>query len=127
MRCVLEVVGRMKEAIYDGQTYLFPVYFQDLLVGVRGVSPIHRVSISGEERPTITLDVQLTDPRHKAASINEIERRAKELTSLTVDVRTHAWGQLFESVYSQQQFRNVQTAKTMAFHDTRKGEFLVTY
>lgn len=126
-RCFLEVVGRMKEAIFDGQSYLFPVYFQDLLVGVPGVSPIHRVSVTGEERPTITLDVQVMEPRHKAGAIAEIERRAKELTSLVVEVRAHTWGQLFESVYSQQQFRNVQTAKTMSFHDMRKGEFLVTY
>lgn len=126
-RCVLEVVGRMKEAIFDGTTYLFPVYFQELLVGIPGISPIHRVSVEGEERPSITLDLQVTEPRLAASAVAEVQRRAAALTVLPVTIQTHPWGKLFDSTYSQQQFRNVQTAKTMSFHDKRKGEFLVTY
>lgn len=126
-QCYLEVYGRLKEAIPDNGKYLFPVDFQDLIVGVPGISWIHRVTVEGDDNLAITLDVQITDSKLGALAKIEIEKRAKNLTTIPISVVTHPWGTLFRDIYSQEQYRHAQTAKTMSFHDKRKGEWLVTY
>jgi len=127
VHCYFEVVGRLKEAILDGGKYLFPVDFQDLIVGIEGVSPVHRVTVEGDANQRIHLDVQVHDMRCAPEIRSVIKARGAQLTSLPLEVTVHAWGTLFAEVYGQEQFRTVQTAKTLAFHDKRKGEWLVTY
>jgi phenylacetate-CoA ligase len=127
IRCYLEVYGRLKEAIPDNEKYLFPVDFQDMLAGVPGVSSIHRITVEGDENIEITFDIQITEARLASSAKLEIEKRARELTKIPVLVVAHPWGSLFRDIYSQEQFRSTQMAKTMSFHDKRKGEWLVTY
>lgn len=127
-RLYLEVLGRVSEAVFDGRNFLMPTTFQDLLVDLANVSPVHRVTVSGEsvEAMRITLDVQLYDIADDAA-MGEIAARAKAETEIPVAVRAHKFGELFPALYGQDIYRTTQATKSLAFHDERRGEWVVTY
>jgi phenylacetate-CoA ligase len=127
-RLYLEVRGRASEVIFDGVNYLLPATFQDLLVGIDNISPIHRVTVAGDTKDNmeITLDVQLYDFDGSAA-ISELRARAEAMTSLPIKMQTHKFGELFPALYGQDLYRTVQSAKSLAFHDQRRGDWVVTY
>lgn len=127
-RLYLEVLGRASEAVFDGVNFLMPTTFQDLLVDLANVSPIHRVTVSGEstEAMRITLDVQLYDIDDQSA-VAALEARAKAETEIPVTVRTHKFGALFPALYGQDIYRTTQATKSLSFHDERRGEWVVTY
>lgn len=125
-RTYLEVLGRRSEVIFDGERYLLPTAFQDLVTGFTGISPVHRVTIDGEESLQLTLDVQLCSAAGEA-ELDALRRRADALTSIPITVRPHKFGDLFPAVYGQEMYKGAQTAKSMAFHDRRRGQWIVTY
>lgn len=127
-RLYLEVLGRASEAVFDGVNFLMPTTFQDLLVDLANVSPVHRITVSGEstEAMRITLDVQLYDIADDSA-VAELDERAKAETEIPVSVRAHKFGELFPALYDQNIYRSTQTTKSLAFHDERRGEWVVTY
>jgi phenylacetate-CoA ligase len=127
-RLYLEVLGRVSEAVFDGLNFLMPTTFQDLLVDLANVSPIHRVAVSGEstEAMRITLDVQLYDADDQSA-VADLDARAKTATEIPVAVRAHKFGELFPALYGQDIYRTTQATKSLSFHDERRGEWVVTY
>jgi phenylacetate-CoA ligase len=122
----LEVFGRKSELIVDGANYLFPTHFQDLLVDLPNVSPVHRVTVEGEESLKITVDVQLYDIAQQGA-LDTIRQRAEKLTAIPVELVPHRFGELFPALYLQEIYKNTQSAKSLAFHDRRRGQWVVTY
>lgn len=127
-RLFLEVLGRVSEVIFDGANFVLPATVQDLFVGLENLSPVHRVTVEGDspESMTMALDVQLYDPLDPR-EVGILEGRARRITTIPIEVRTHKFGELFPGLYSQEIYRNAQSAKSLAFHDKRRGQWVVTY
>jgi phenylacetate-CoA ligase len=127
-RLYLEVLGRVSEVIFDGANFVLPATVQDLFIGLENLSPVHRVSVEGDNREsmTMTLDVQLYDALDRR-EVAVLESRARVLTTIPIEIRTHKFGDLFPELYRQDLYRNAQSAKSLAFHDKRRGQWVVTY
>lgn len=123
----VEVFGRLAEAIPSGDRFLMPTDFQDLFVGLQSTSPIHRVTVSGGSETDLAIKLDIQQYARDEKEIASIQKIVRDLTSIPVAVTVHAVGALFPDVYKQTLFRNTQTAKRLAFHDERRGNWIVTY
>lgn len=121
----VEIFGRIADVLKDGDRFLFPTDFQDLLVGLSSLSPVHKIVAKGDTEVSLELHVQQYEKSE--SDLEKLENRISKLTSLKVDVIKHKFGELFEDIYSQNFYRNTQKTKSMAFHDERKGEWIITY
>lgn len=123
--CV-EVYGRLKDVIQNGDKgFLFPTTFQDLLIGKEDTSPVHKVVAKGDSE--IELELHIQQYKNNPEEVEQIKEELKQLTDIPVEVVVYKFGELFEDIYAQNNYRTTQKVKTMSFHDERKGEWIITY
>jgi phenylacetate-CoA ligase len=123
----IEVFGRLSEAIPDQEKFLMPTDFQDLFVGLKNTSPVHRVTVTGggDDPLSITMDVQ--QYRSDASELATLGSRLTEMTNHSTQIQAHRIGELFPDIYKQTLYRTTQSSKRMAFHDERRRNWIVTY
>lgn len=121
----VEVFGRIADVLKDGGGYLFPTDFQEMLAGLDSLSPVHKIVAKGETEVTVEFHVQQYERNEAELEILRATLRAR--CTLKTEVIAHRFGDLFEEIYSQSFYRNTQKTKSMAFHDERKGEWIITY